>query len=68
MERRTFITLIGGAAASPFAARAQQQTHPLIGFLSSRSVEDTKKFVEAFRDGLRRWLYRRKTRADEIIE
>ena len=53
MRRREFITLIGGAAASPFAARAQQQTHPLIGFLSSRSVEDTKKFVEAFRDGLR---------------
>ena len=45
MRRREFIGLIGGAAASPFAARAQQQKHPLIGFLSSRSIEDTKKFV-----------------------
>jgi putative ABC transport system substrate-binding protein len=54
MKRREFITIVGGVAAAwPLVARAQQQTHPLIGFLSSRSIEDTKKFVEAFRDGLR---------------
>jgi putative ABC transport system substrate-binding protein len=53
VKRRDFITLLGGAAGTwPFAARAQQQALPLVGFLSSRSVEDTKKLVEAFRDGL----------------
>jgi putative tryptophan/tyrosine transport system substrate-binding protein len=55
MKRREFIKLIvGSAAASPCGARGQQQTHPLIGFLSTRSVEDTKMFVEAFGDNLHR--------------
>jgi putative tryptophan/tyrosine transport system substrate-binding protein len=53
MRRREFITLFSGAAAGwPLAAGAQQQALPLVGFLSSRSAEDTKKLVEAFRDGL----------------
>jgi putative tryptophan/tyrosine transport system substrate-binding protein len=53
VRRRDFITLVGGAAAGwPLAANAQQQALPLVGFLSSRSAEDTTKLVEAFRDGL----------------
>jgi putative ABC transport system substrate-binding protein len=52
MQRRQFVTLLGGAVAWPMAACAQQPAVPVVGWLESGSRENTADYFSAFRQGL----------------
>src|SRR5689334_1885426 len=57
LKRREFITLLGGAATWPIAARAEQPVIPVIGFLSGRSQEEASGDTAAFHQGLNEMGY-----------
>src|SRR5262245_48299836 len=54
MRRREFITLISGAAGAwPLAARAQQRSLPVIGYIASQTLEVSGEALREFRQGLK---------------
>ena len=57
IRRRTFVTLLGGAAAWPLAARAQQPSVPLIGFLNPTNADSNGDRLRGFHRGLKETGY-----------
>jgi putative tryptophan/tyrosine transport system substrate-binding protein len=66
MRRREFISLLGGLAAIPLAARAQQAAMPLVGYLSATSPGEGEARTAAFRRGLQESGYIDGQRGDRI--
>jgi putative ABC transport system substrate-binding protein len=52
MQRRDFLTLLGGAAAWPLVARSQQSTPAVVGFVFGGWADGSARYVAAFRKGL----------------
>src|SRR5579863_4688150 len=57
MRRREFITFVGGAAAWPFTAQAQQPALPMVGFLRSTSLNNSANLIAALRRGMNEMGY-----------
>jgi putative tryptophan/tyrosine transport system substrate-binding protein len=57
MRRRDLIKIVGSAITWPLAARAQQPTMPVIGFLRSSTLADATNLMTAFRQGLQETGY-----------
>jgi putative ABC transport system substrate-binding protein len=52
LHRREFITALGGVAAWPLAARAQQAAMPVVGLLDSGASASNREYLTPFRQGL----------------
>jgi hypothetical protein len=64
--RRELLAAVGGAAAWPLAARAQQARVPVVGFLNPGSAELNTSLLAAFRKGLAGPLHRGQECRDRI--